>query len=76
MTKPRRSPARLKRAVDKFNRDCPIGTDVRYWKGVKRGEPTGVAAVRAPAELFGGHTPSVWLEGVSGCVALTHVEPA
>ncbi len=28
------------------------------------------------AQVLGGHTAVVWLAGVSGCVALSHCEPA
>ena len=72
--KPRRSAARLERVVAKFNRANEIGTPVRYWLGAKSGSPSGTAKVRGPAFLAGGHTPVVWLVGVSGYVALTHVE--
>ena len=62
-------------AADAFNEAHPVGTRMRYWKGLRQGEPTGHAIVRAPASVMGG-SAVVWLEGVSGCVALSHVERA
>lgn len=61
--------------ADVFNAAHPEGTRMRYWKGLRQGAPTGIAAVRAPASVMGG-AAVVWLEGVSGCIALTHVERA
>ena len=61
--------------VDAFNEAHPEGTRMRYWKGLRQGAPTGLATVRAPATVMCG-AAVVWLEGVSGCIALTHVERA
>lgn len=58
-----------------FNIRHAVGQRVRYWKGACEGEPTGVARTSTKASVLGGHTAVVWLEGVSGCVALTHIEP-
>ena len=66
---------RLQTQVTKRDAEHPVGTLVRYWRGVREGEPSGVGKVRWPAELLGGHTPVVWIEDCTGCVALTHVEP-
>ena len=59
--------------VDTWNRDCLIGTRVRYWTGVREGEGK-VSTTRSKAEVLGGHTAVVWIEGVAGCVALSHVK--
>ncbi|MFI6228595.1 hypothetical protein ACIBCR_14940 [Micromonospora echinospora] len=61
-------------AVHAFNDTHPLRTPVRYWKGVREGDGK-TARTRTPAQLLGGHTAVVWLEGVSGCIALTHVDP-
>ena len=60
------------RLVDVWNRDCPVGTPVLYWLGAREGEGKR-SKTRSSAELLGGHTAVVWIEGVSGCVALSHV---
>jgi hypothetical protein len=65
---------RMPRPVDAFNAIHPVGTPVRYWKGVREGEGR-ISRTRTPAQMLGGHTAIVWLEGVSGGIALTHVEP-
>lgn len=49
------------------------GQTVQYWKGIRRGEPTGTAKVTGVGDLCG--TPVAWLEGVSGCIAYTHLQP-
>lgn len=61
-------------AVHAFNNTNPVGTPVRYWKGVREGDGK-TARTRTPAQLLSGHTAVVWLDGVSGCIALTHVDP-
>jgi hypothetical protein len=62
--------------VDAFNAQTPVGTCVRYWTGVREG--AGVeSATRSKAQRLGGSTgtqPVVWVNGQSGCIALTHVE--
>ena len=50
-----------------------VGTEVYYWKGAKIGEPSGKAKVRSAASYLGG-TKVVWLQGVAGCIALTHIK--
>lgn len=66
--------ARQRALVEEFNRQLPVGTKVRYWKLAMAGEPSGEAVTRTPAELLGGHTAVVWLDGVTGCMAVDHVE--
>ncbi|MFF0823033.1 hypothetical protein ACFYUR_21950 [Micromonospora haikouensis] len=61
-------------AARAFNDANPIGTPVRYWRGVREGDGR-TARTRTEAQLLGGHTAVVWLQGVAGCIALTHVEP-
>jgi len=62
-------------AVDAFNAAHPVGTTVNYWRGVREGKPSGTGPTRSDAQLLSGHTAVVWIEGTSGCIALTHVEP-
>ena len=62
--------------VVRWNDKNPVGTIVQYWRGTKTPDapPSGVGKTTQPASLLGGHTPVVWIEGCSGCIALTHVE--
>jgi hypothetical protein len=61
--------------VDVFNNRYSVGTPFRYWRGAKEGEPSGEGKTRSEATIIGGQ-PVVWIQGCSGCIALTHVEPA
>jgi hypothetical protein len=58
----------------KWNDRFPVGTVVRYWTSTRDGVGK-VGKTRSEAEVMGGHTAVVWIEGCSGCVALTHVQP-
>lgn len=58
----------------KFNERFPVGTRVRYWTMDREGVGKE-SATRSLAEVLSGHTAVVWLEGVSGCVSLSHIEP-
>jgi hypothetical protein len=68
---PKRSPEKKAR---EFNRLFPVGTRVRYWKGAREGRGKE-SVTRSEASVLSGHTAVVWLEGVSGAIALSHVEP-
>lgn len=58
--------------VDAWNRDNETGraVTVRLVSGEVRKTVT-----RSSANLLGGHTPVIWLEGIVGCYALERVEP-
>lgn len=58
--------------IDLFNRAYPVGTTVRYWPGVKRGEGTKSRTISKASDMHG--TPVVWIEGCTSCVARTHVD--
>lgn len=49
-----------------------LGAPVRYWTGVREG-PGTAGVTRTGAEVLGGHTAVLWVEGVAGAIALTHV---
>jgi hypothetical protein len=68
-----RSWANAFETLERWNEQHPTGTRVRYWKGAKRGAPSGEAVTRGKATLMC-NVPVAWLEGVSGCIALSHVE--
>ncbi len=64
----------LQSIVDEFNRQCPVGAPVRAWPYVK-GDKSGFGTVtRSEAYVLSGHTPVVFVEGHSGCIALSHVD--
>ncbi len=60
----------LENEVDAFNRRYPVGSRVRYWPSPTRCEDT---RTRSAAEILAEHIAVVWLDGVPGCVALTHI---
>ena len=62
--------------AEQWNERHPVGMIVKWWTGVREGEPSGESATRTPAQMLGGHTPVVWVVGHPACIALTHVEPA
>jgi hypothetical protein len=57
---------------DKFNARVPVGGAVTVLLdgGEKRETVT-----TAEAQILGGHTPVVWMQGVSGCYDLDRVTP-
>jgi hypothetical protein len=64
----------LQSTVDRFNARYPIGTLVRCWKGARgKHKPSRLAHTVTRASVLSGHTPVVWVEGESGCIALTDV---
>ena len=69
--------ASLKRQCEAFDLLHPVGSTVRCWKGERGDGPGYVGQVREPgAYVLSGHTAVVFVTGVSGCIALTHVEGA
>lgn len=59
--------------VDDWNDKHPVGTPVIVNRD---GGEQFHTVTRSGAELLSGHTPVVWVKGLSGCWALTHVKPA
>jgi len=57
----------------KWNKTFPVGTRCRYWTGVRSGIGK-LSRTRTEAQVVGGHAV-VWIEGQTGCIALSHVEP-
>lgn len=72
MRKPNR--AKLRKQADDFNARFPVGTPVRYWRGGREGEGA-VGVTRSEAQVLSGHSPVVWIDGCTGCMHLSHVEP-
>lgn len=56
--------------VDAFNKRNPVGTSVTVVKDLGEQIET---TVKHPAEVLSGHTPVVWLDGISGCYCLDRV---
>ena len=56
--------------VDAFNERNPVGTKVTVVKDLGEKVET---EVQFSAELLSGHTPVVWLKGISGCYLLNRV---
>lgn len=65
--------AAQQKVVDAWNANHDVGELVKYWTFTREGEGK-LARTRSRAEVLSGHTAVVWLEGVRGCVALSHVE--
>lgn len=57
----------LQRQVDDWNAKVSVGATVEY-RSHPGAEPQQFTT-RTPAEILGGHTSVVWLDGKSGCVA-------
>lgn len=74
MSRTRKSPAQLQREVDQWNDRVKIGDRVLYSEVLGMTESKEYVIATA-AELLSGHTPVVWLEGKSGCVAISHCTP-
>ncbi|HDZ14713.1 hypothetical protein LCGC14_1961170 [marine sediment metagenome] len=60
----------MKSKTDAFNERNPVGTSVTVIKDLGEKFET---QVKYPAEVLSGHTPVVWLEGISGCYLLNRV---
>ena len=56
-----------------WNEKHPIGTTVSYRPVVGASEHT-VHRTRTRAQVLGGHTAVIWLEGKTGCIALDAIE--
>jgi hypothetical protein len=65
-------PKKMQAQCNAFNTKNKVGEFVTYWTGVREGEGK-VGRIRFQAEVMGGHTPVVYIDGV-GSVALSHVE--
>lgn len=73
MSAPPSMAARLK-AVEDFNRRFSIGDPLWAYRGLIGENPIAVT-LRTAAELLSGHTPVAWVNGTTGCIALTHLKP-
>ncbi|MFE5514501.1 hypothetical protein ACFQ9J_28600 [Streptomyces sp. NPDC056529] len=64
--------------ADEWNRLYPVGTPVTAYPGCRpEDDPHDerlVTRTRSKAEVLGGHTDVVWVDGHGACIALTHVD--
>ena len=65
--------AERQRAVEEFNGRYSPGDPFWAYRGAVGDNPIAVT-LRTPAELLSGHTPVAWVDGTSGCIALTHLQ--
>ncbi len=56
-----------------FNGAHPVGTAVRVYPGSRTGRHVDTRT-RSQASVLSGHTAVVWVEELSGCQALNHVD--
>lgn len=63
--------AKLQKQCDKWNAAHPEGTTVSYESIIGEGE-THRGKSRSEAQVVGGHSAVIWLEGYSGWVCLDH----
>jgi hypothetical protein len=62
-----------------WNERYPVGTPVVAYPGCRPEDDPKAERLetrtRSRASTLGGHTPVVWVDGHSACIALTHVDP-
>lgn len=63
--------AQLQKQCDQWNAANEVGTTVSFEELVGRGE-TFRGKSASEAQVMGGHSAVIWLEGKSGCVDLGH----
>lgn len=67
----KRSAARLQAICDAWNEANPVGTRVVCL----RDSGPVFTETRSKTEVLSGHTPVIWLSGISGCYDLERVKP-
>lgn len=65
---------RLELRAAAFTTAHPIGTEVRYWPGVRYGVGR-LSTIRTPAWVMPSGDIVISVEGYPGGIALTHIEP-
>lgn len=61
----------MQKQCDDFNARYAVGDRIKFWAGLRAGNPTHEGVIRFPAEIMGGHTPVVYVEDM-GSIALSH----
>lgn len=67
----RKTAAQLQQQCDAWNAKHPEGTIVVFEEVKGEGEAHRGASV-SEAQVMGGHSAVIWLDGKSGCVSLDH----
>lgn len=63
---------KMQAQVDQWNENCPVGTVV----SVRRDDGSiQLMKTRSEAQLLGGHTPVIWIEGIAGAYMLDRCLP-
>ena len=65
--------------AEQFNALYPVGSPVVAYPGARPEDIPSATRLatrtRSEAQVLGGHTDVVWVEGHGACIALTHVDP-
>jgi hypothetical protein len=65
--------------AETFNSRYPVGTPVFAYPGCRPEDCPNderlVTRTRSDAQVLGGHTDVVWVDGHGACISLTHVDP-
>ncbi|MFI1485675.1 hypothetical protein [Streptomyces sp. NPDC020747] len=65
--------------AETFNSRYPVGTPVVAYPACRPEDHPGdrrlITRTRSKAQVLGGHTDVVWVDGHSACIALSHVDP-
>jgi hypothetical protein len=64
--------AQLQAVCDKFNASNPVGAAVTVQLD---GGEVRETTTTSEAQVLSGHTPVIWLKGISGCYLLDRVTP-
>lgn len=63
---------KMQSSCDSFNKAVPVGGKVKVKLD---GREVRETVTTSEAQILSGHTPVVWLQGVSGCYLLDRVAP-
>jgi hypothetical protein len=63
----------LQAECDAFNAMCPVGGRVAV--NTDKSDKPRITTTRTEAKIMAGHTAVVWMDGISGCWSLGHIEP-
>lgn len=71
MATKRKTPAQLEFQCEAWNKQHRIGTLIAY-EDIRGGGESHRGKSTTEAQVLGGHSAVIWLEGKSGCVNLDH----
>lgn len=65
--------------AETFNSRYPVGTPVFAYPGARPEDIPStrrlITRTRSEAQVLGGHTDVVWVDGHGACITLTHIDP-